>query len=79
MGLVGISHAIGNYAENRNASELARAVEKVPAKILNDICAGIYYEDGEDVIDSEEFRYGLEIAESYDTHKVIEIRQILGG
>lgn len=74
-----IQNAISRFIDNGDCFQLSQAVDKTPAKILNEICDGIRWEDGEDTIDSEAFRYGLEIAENYDLHKVIEIRQILGG
>ncbi len=77
--LITIQNAITNFMDTNSYSGLSSAVEKTKAHILNEICDGIRWEDGEDTIDSDAFRYGVEIAANYSFHMTCELRQILGG
>ena len=77
--MVTIQNAVSRFIDGGTCMDLVRAVEKTPARILNETCDGIRWENGEDTIDSDAFRYGLEIAENCDAMKIDNILKILGG
>lgn len=74
-----LSNAISRFIDNGNVAQLEAARDLTTTKILNDVCAGIRWEDGEDTIASDAFKFGLEIAQSYNQNKVWEILAIIGN
>lgn len=74
-----IQNAISRFIDGGTCMDLARAVEKTPARILNEICDGIRWEEGEEALNTLAFCYGIEIGQNYDDLKIDNILKILGG
>jgi hypothetical protein len=67
-------HDITNNTHRRHVRE---AADKTKAGALADFVNGAKWEDGEDIIDNDQFRYGVEFADSYQDNFVREIIAII--
>lgn len=78
VAFITLENAISRYLNNSDeVAQLHAAVDLMPVKVIKEFSAGLQWESGEDIIDSQAFQYGREIAENYSGEIIWKLVTIL--